>query len=147
MSHLPVPVGKPTYFEGDIRKVNPNAFGFFLCEITTPDYLKHPIIQIHSDTKGGIRTVAGLGKFKAVIFSNEIDNAIKLGYNFKILKGYTFNKEIVFDKFVTDLYDLRLSYPKSHPLNFIAKILLNSLYGSSEARNVYFIQRNYSIRC
>lgn len=76
-----------------------------------------------------IRTAAPLGKFKAVIFSSEMDNAVKYGYNFKILSGYTFNKAVVFDKFVNDLYDLRLSYNKSHPLNFIAKILLNSLYG------------------
>jgi hypothetical protein len=124
-----MPVGKVTYFEGDIRKYQPEAFGFFYCEIITPDYLDHPIIQVHSETKGGLRTVAGLGKFKAVIFSPEMDNAIKLGYQFKILSGYTFKQGIVFDKFVNDLYALRLSFSKDNPMNFIAKILLNSLYG------------------
>lgn len=129
MANCELPSGKPTYFEGDIRKHNPDAFGFFLCEIETPEYLDHPIIQVHSETKGGLRTVAGLGKFKGVIFSNEMDNAIKLGYKFNILSGYTFAKGIVFDKFVNDLYEMRLEYDKSNPLNFIAKILLNSLYG------------------
>ena len=28
-----------------------------------------------------------------------------------------------------DLYNLRKSYPKSHPLNLVCKLLLNSLYG------------------
>ena len=27
------------------------------------------------------------------------------------------------------MYDLRKSYPKTHPLNLIAKLLMNSLYG------------------
>jgi DNA polymerase type B, organellar and viral len=28
MANYPMPVGKPTYFEGDFRKINPEAFGF-----------------------------------------------------------------------------------------------------------------------
>jgi hypothetical protein len=60
-----VPVGNPTYFEGDIVKYNPSAFGFFYCEVTTPDKLEHPIIQIHHDT--GTRTVAPLGKFEFML--------------------------------------------------------------------------------
>jgi DNA polymerase type B, organellar and viral len=29
MHNFPVPIGNPTLFYGDVRKVNPNAFGFF----------------------------------------------------------------------------------------------------------------------
>lgn len=29
MSSFDMPIGIPTYFEGDIRKVDPDAFGFF----------------------------------------------------------------------------------------------------------------------
>jgi DNA polymerase elongation subunit (family B) len=35
----------------------------------------------------------------------------------------------IFKNYVNALYDLRLKYPKGHPLNYIAKLLLNSLYG------------------
>ena len=28
MKEYPMPIGKPTYFEGNIRKFNPDAFGF-----------------------------------------------------------------------------------------------------------------------
>jgi len=28
MAEYPMPIGKATYFEGDIRKYNPDAFGF-----------------------------------------------------------------------------------------------------------------------
>jgi hypothetical protein len=40
-----MPVGVPTYFEGDIRKVEPEAFGFFFCKIIAPDDILHPILQ------------------------------------------------------------------------------------------------------
>ena len=62
MANFPMPVGQKTYFEGDIRKVDPDAFGFFFCKITAPDNLEHPILQTHVKTKGGLRTVAALGQ-------------------------------------------------------------------------------------
>jgi len=56
-----MPVGTPKYFEGDIRKIDPSAFGFFYCEIVAPDDIKHPIIQTHVKTNNGTRTIAPLG--------------------------------------------------------------------------------------
>jgi hypothetical protein len=56
-----MPVGNAIFFKGDIRKVDPDAFGFFYCEIVAPDKIKHPIIQTHVKTKGGIRTIAPIG--------------------------------------------------------------------------------------
>nr|YP_009504235.1 hypothetical protein [Lactifluus hygrophoroides]AWX52960.1 hypothetical protein [Lactifluus hygrophoroides] len=63
------------------------------------------------------------------IFSPEMDNAIKYNYSFEILEGYTFERKITFKSYIGFLFSLRLKYPRSHPLNLIAKILLNSLYG------------------
>jgi len=51
-----MPIGKIRYFEGDIRKVDPKAFGFFKVEITAPTTIKHPIIQTKIDTGNGLRT-------------------------------------------------------------------------------------------
>jgi hypothetical protein len=34
-----------------------------------------------------------------------------------------------FKDFVDTLYNLRLQYPKTNPLNYIAKIILNSVFG------------------
>src|ERR1700682_1000577 len=45
MQHCEMPVGKPVLFEGNIRLIDKEAFGFFFCKITTPDNLQHPIIQ------------------------------------------------------------------------------------------------------
>ena len=61
MKTFDMPVGKPTYFKGDITKLDPNAFGFFKCKIIAPLNLKHPIIQTHVKTNEGIRTISPLG--------------------------------------------------------------------------------------
>jgi DNA polymerase type B, organellar and viral len=31
-----MPIGHPMYFKGDIRKIEPNAFRFFFCNIIAP---------------------------------------------------------------------------------------------------------------
>ena len=53
----------------------------------------------------------------------------KFGYKFNIIKGYQFHKKNIFSRFINDLYNLRLQYDKSDPMNQIAKLLQNSLYG------------------
>lgn len=129
MQNKNFPIGKPTYFEGDIRKYDAEAFGFFQCKVEAPTDLIHPIIQLHVKTKAGTRTMSPTGTFECMLFSEEMDNAIKLGYKIKILWGYTFKKGKIFKSFVSDMYNIRLQYSKDHPMNYIAKILLNSLYG------------------
>jgi hypothetical protein len=94
MKEYPMPVGKPKFFEGNIRKIDPNAFGFFYCEIIAPDNIKNPILQTHVKTSGGIRTIAPLGQWSDMIFSEELYNAEKFGYKFNILWGYTFERKI-----------------------------------------------------
>lgn len=124
-----MPVGVPKYFEGDITKMNPDAFGFFYCKIKAPDNILHPILQTHVKTSNGTRTISPIGTWNNMLFSKELMNARKFGYEIEILWGYTFESANIFKDYVDLLYNLRLQYPKSHPMNFIAKILLNSLYG------------------
>jgi len=129
MAENKLPIGNPTYFTGDITKIDNKAFGFFYCNITTPNNLKHPIIQTHIKTNDGIRTVAPLGTWTDMVFSEEMYNAMKFGYKFEVLWGYTFDYDYVFKNFIDELYEIRLKYPKTDPMNYIAKILMNSLYG------------------
>jgi len=129
MKECDMPTGKPVYFQGDIRAVNKKAFGFFYCNIIAPDNLLHPIIQTHVKTVNGIRTIAPLGQWTDMIFSAEMDNAIKFGYKFQILWGYTFKPQNIFKDYVDALYKFRLKYPKTNPLNYCAKLILNGLYG------------------
>ena len=62
-----MPVGSPRFFNFDITKYFPDAFGFFYCKITSPNYLEHPILlgllryPTHINTKDGMRTVSPLG--------------------------------------------------------------------------------------
>jgi len=129
MSEYPMPVGHPKHFIGDIFKHDPNAFGFFYCDVETPNNLEHPIIQLHHKTNDGIRTISPLGKFENMLFSEEIKNAQKYGYKFNIKYGYLFDKALIFKDYIQNLYNIRLSYPKTDPLNYTAKIIMNSLYG------------------
>jgi hypothetical protein len=131
----PMPIGLPTAFEGDITKVDSNAYGFFYCKITSPSFLEHPILQRIIKTSEGIRTIAGLGTWIGWIYSEEMYNAIKYGYSFEIIKGYTFEKGELFKSFIDKLYNLRLEYPKGHPMNQIAKLIMNSLYGKFGMRD------------
>jgi len=126
MMNTEMPVGKTYYFEGDISKLNPDALGFYYVRVTAPSNLEHPILQTHVNNM----TMSPLGTWEMMIYSEEMKNAIKYGYKFEVLRGYYFeSKKIVFKEYISELYNLRLDYDKSHPMNFIAKILMNSLYG------------------
>ena len=128
-----MPIGKPIAFTGDIRKIDPNAYGFFYCEITTPNELNNPLLQRRIKTSEGMRTIAGLGSWTGWICSTpqrgEMDNAMKYGYQFNILNGYQFEQGNIFEEYVMKMYNLRLQYPKGEAMNLIAKLLMNSLYG------------------
>jgi len=124
-----MPIGIPTYFNGNILNIDENAFGFFYCKIIAPDDIKHPILQTRVKVNGIHKTVAPIGSWEDMLFSEEMKNAVKYGYKIDILWGYTFKSENIFKNYVDYLYNLRSQYDKSDPMNFIAKILLNSLYG------------------
>jgi len=132
MSKFDMPTGNPTYLEfiipRDLRE-NLDLFGHFYCKVIAPENLLHPILQLHHKTHNGIRTVAPLGKFEGWFFSEEVKNALNFGYEVEIVKGYIFERKIIFKKFVEDMYKLRTDHPKTHPINYIAKIIMNSLYG------------------
>jgi DNA polymerase type B, organellar and viral len=129
MANTIMPVGKPIAFDGDIRQEEPQAYGFFKCYIECPDNLEHPIIQRRVKTKSGMRTVAGVGTWTGWLCSTEMDNAVKYGYKFEIIKGYQFESGNIFKEYIEELYKFRMEYPKTHPMNYIAKLLMNSLYG------------------
>ena len=77
----------------------------------------------------GIRTIAGLGSWEGWVTSEEYLYCKHYGYHFEILKGYKFDKKIIFKEYVEKLYQMRMEYAKSNPLNLVAKLLMNSLYG------------------
>jgi hypothetical protein len=125
-----MPVGNPNYFEGDIWKHDPNAYGFFEVDVVAPDRLNFPFLQCKVKTPhGGLRTVAPLGNWSGVFFSDEIKKALTLGYKFKINRAYLFDKDYVFTDYVDFLYNLKANSNKNSPDYTISKLLMNSLYG------------------
>lgn len=62
-------------------------------------------------------------------FTPEIEKAKEIGCNIEIIDGYVWLKsETVFKKFVNHFYNLRQKN-QDNALNYICKIILNSLYG------------------
>jgi hypothetical protein len=129
MKTFPMPIGNITFFEGDITKFNPDAFGFFEVEITAPIDLNIPILQTKAKINNNLRTVAPLGTWTDMIFSEEMNNALKFGYKFKILSGYLFEQDYIFTEYINDLYQIKKSHNKNEPMYLISKLLMNSLYG------------------
>lgn len=129
-------------FEGDISLiagVEKDAYGFFYVEVTCPDNLKHPILPVKFKFPDGeTRSIYPTGTWKGVYYSEELKNASKLGYTYKVIRGYLFNKQEIFNNYVLDLYNLRLQYSVDHPMNLIAKLLKNSLYGRFGMKQILF---------
>jgi len=80
MATCELPTGPISYFEGDILERNPNAIGFFYCDVITPEWMEHPILQLHHNN----RTMSPLGNFSGMFYYKEILNAKKIGYKFDI---------------------------------------------------------------
>jgi hypothetical protein len=129
MKTCPMPVGNITYFDGDITEIDHGAFGIFEVEVTSPNYLEIPILQLRVKGKNSVNTVSPLGSWTGVYFSEEIYNAMRYGYKFKILRGYTFEKGFIFKEYVDFLYKLKMNSFRDSPDYIISKLLLNSLYG------------------
>lgn len=129
MAMFDMPIGKIQFFEGDITKIDPDAFGFFEVIVTAPDNLETPILQTHVKTSGGTRTISPLGTWRGVYFSEEIRNAREFGYKFEILKGYTFERGKIFDGYINNLYGIKQDSHKADAMYLISKLLMNSLFG------------------
>lgn len=129
MANSVMPVGEPVYFEGDISKYEKDSFGFFEVEVTAPLDLEIPILQVRIKTNEGIRTIAPVGNWIGTFFSEEIKEAITLGYKIKNLRGYLFKKENIFKEFILDLYKYKENSDPGSADYTIFKLLMNSLYG------------------
>lgn len=139
MKENSMPVGEPIYFEGDILKIDPNAYGFFEVDVESPcaftdsfieRYFNIPFLQCKVKTPhGGLRTVSPVGTWSGVYLSDEIKKALTLGYKFKIKRGYLFDKDYIFTEYVEFLYNLKVNSKKNSPDYIISKLLMNSLYG------------------
>jgi len=121
-----MPVGNPILsLETDLDKI----FGFVYGEITCPDVniLQVPFIQYRDHYKNLV--TCPRGKFKRLIFSQEIKYALNYGYKRNIEYCYKFKRgKGLFTKYVLDHFKDKVS-AKDQVQRSIAKLFLNSLYG------------------
>lgn len=117
------PSGQGSYFEG--YKDLSSIFGFVHVKVTAPSNLNLPILLTKIDGSA----VAPLGNWRGWYFTEELKNAIKHGYTFEMIEGYTYERNNIFKDFVNTLYQQRMSYSKKDPRNLICKLILNTLQG------------------
>lgn len=126
-----MPSGSPIFFEDDILKssLKIKPFGIFEAEVTCPETLKTPLLQLRIKTVNGYSTISPVGNWTSYYSSEELYNAEKYGYTFKVKRGYLFEKANIFTDYVEFLYDLKKNSQKGTPNYIISKLLLNRLYG------------------
>jgi hypothetical protein len=119
-----MPVGDPIL---SLETNLDNIFGFVYGEISCPDEytLQVPFIQFRDSYKKNI--ACPRGKFKRLIFSEEIKYAIKYGYTINIEYCYQFKRgKNLFTDYVNYHYEIKSS-TKDPIQRLIAKLFLNSL--------------------
>jgi len=137
MKNYPMPCDYPIYFEGNILlnndlsneyKNNGKPYGIFEVDIIAPN-IKIPLLQTKLKINNGYRTISPTGNWTGYYFSDELYNAEKYGYKFKIKRGYLFKSCDLFSEYVDFLYNLKKNSKKGSPNYLISKLLMNSLYG------------------
>jgi hypothetical protein len=98
------------YFIGDIsnksnyKHLYENNLGIYKVEVIAPD-IKHPLLPHKMDNT----TVFGQGTWTGWYFSEELKNAEKYGYKFKILAGYVFESEYLFKDYIESMNKLKVN--------------------------------------
>lgn len=137
MHSNPIPCGPILYFKNDGNSIEiPNIYnmkniihGFFKVKVKAPDNLNTPFLPVRIKTVNGYRTIFPLGSWIGWYYSEEINNAKKYGYEFEILEGFLMGKAKIFYKYIEDLYEMKANSSKTDSKYYIAKLLMNSLYG------------------
>ncbi|WP_394772609.1 DNA polymerase, partial [Flavobacterium sp.] len=117
------PIGEGKFVRGSEINLD-NFYGFVEVDVFSP-YNNKPFLVMR-DKRG---LVAGVGSWSGVYHSEEILYAKKLGYQFELKGGYRFEKAKIFERFVTDLYALRVACGKSSALGKSLKNIMNAIYG------------------
>lgn len=127
MKTFSMPISNPKYIRCDNTFNIDKFFGFIKVNVVCPKDVYIPALAINHPQYG---LISPTGEFSGVFFSEEIKYALSLncGYKFEYIKGYSFDQGILFDEYVTDLYNLRVKH-KNTSLDSIIKLLMNSLYG------------------
>jgi len=130
-----------------IRKINlknnsgfnfAELFGYLKVEITWPKDIKVPVLPC----KFNGNLIFPSGSWIGTYFSEELKAVLSLGYKFKFIEAYEFNKIDLFNDSVNNFYEQKRN--STGAVRFIAKMHLNALYeifgrkhDLLETRNIY----------
>lgn len=116
------PCGRP-YFT---KKFDSSRLGVYEAKVTCPQGLFLPVLGIIHDGK----FVFPGGTFNGKWTSAELLLAKSKGYTVEIIQGLVFPKKArYFQKFIDELYQVRLNSKKGSVQDVTAKLIMNSLYG------------------
>jgi len=128
-----MPIGDPVLsLETNLDKI----FGFVFGEIYCPDesILRVPFIQHKNPITRN--TYCPRGKFRRLIFSEEIKYALKYGYKINVEYCYLFKRgKGLFKDYVIDHFNLKLN-SKDPTQKSLAKLFLNALYGRMGMKDI-----------
>lgn len=129
MKEYDIPSGKPTWHRDLTEAKLDDLFGYIEAYIHCPSSIKRPFLPIMRDDK---TLLFPTGKWVGTYYSEELKYAATLGYEILPLSGYLFKRRSSpFKGYVTNLFEERskAKREKNDSLNFIYKLLMNSLYG------------------
>nr|YP_010852515.1 DNA polymerase [Aureoboletus raphanaceus]WGL38744.1 DNA polymerase [Aureoboletus raphanaceus] len=136
MKNNPMPIGDPTYIEGDTKAIESiikdnSKFSFVEVDVDCSNELNYPLLltRYKSSNSSGYRSIAPVGNWKGVYTSIEINRALELGYKFSFHKAIYFDSKIIFNDYVNYYYDMKKNSDKNSSNYTISKLMLNSLYG------------------
>ncbi len=132
MRNFEMPVGKIVYFSGDINLLyNKIPFGFFRVKIKAPLDILRPALpkKFKIPSINSLRTIFPVGEWEGWYFGEELKDKLQQGYTFIIEEGYLFEKKNIFKNYIDVLYKMKSDHSSDDPKYFIAKLLMNSLYG------------------
>lgn len=123
------PIGNPI----QTMKYRAGYLGIYTVTIKTPDELIVPCIPVRDDR--GI--VWPSGTFETTITSIDLEFALKQGYRLLTIHEGIFWEETAapFEAFISKCRELRVKF-KALPLELVAKLMQNSLYGKFGAKRL-----------
>jgi hypothetical protein len=98
-------------------------FGFCLAEVTTPKFIKMPLLPYKY--KG--RTIFPTGTWIGVYYSEDLKGMKSLGYKIPLIRGIEFSRIDLFSSYVEHFFILKKCSTGAE--RWIAKMHLNGLYG------------------
>lgn len=114
-----IPCGKPIY----VRSFKENNIGFYKATVKMPDiYIPNLPYRLNS------KLLFPVGKTRGYFTSVELLRAIDLGADIDVDYGYVFGGDYLFREYVEKYYDIKKN-AKNSVEKYIAKLMLNSLYG------------------